>query len=85
MHRARTVHLFYFNNLPDPVVLLCCWPVRCLVAELVPHFTLHALRTAWYMLSLGQQLSSTMSLSSVRAGTTVFYNRSSANEHLATP
>ena len=50
----RTVHLFYLDNLPDPIVLLCCCPVRCRVAELVPHFTLHALRTALlYMLSLG--------------------------------
>ena len=53
MHRACTVHLFYLDNLPDPIVLLCCCPVRCHVAELVPYFTLHAVSTALYMLSLG--------------------------------
>ena len=46
MHRARTVQLFYSDDLPDTLFLLCCCPVRCCVAELVPHFTLHALRTA---------------------------------------
>ena len=53
MHRARAVHLFYFDSFPDPIVLLCGCPVRCRVAELVPHFTLHALRTALYKLSFG--------------------------------
>ena len=53
MHRARTVHLFYSDNLPDTILLLCCCPVRCRVAELVPYCTLHALRIALYMLSLG--------------------------------
>ena len=52
-HRARTVHLFYLDNLPDAIVLLCCCSLRCRVAEPVPHFTLHALRTALYMLFLG--------------------------------
>ena len=52
--RARTVHHFCLDNLLDAIVLLCCCPVRCRVVELVPHFTLHALRTALYMLSLGQ-------------------------------
>ena len=52
-HRARTVHLFYLDNIPDAIVLPCCCPVRRRVAELVPHFTLCALRTALYMLSLG--------------------------------
>ena len=41
-HRTHTVHLFYLYNLPNTIVLLCCCPVRCRVAELVPHFTLHA-------------------------------------------
>ena len=81
-HRARTVHLFYLDNLLDPVVFLCCCPVRCRVAELVPQFTLYAMRTALCMLSLGLLLISTMSLSWVRAGTHVFYNRSSANERV---
>ena len=52
------MHLFYLDNLPNTIVLLCCGPVRCRVAELVPHFTLHALRTALYMLfpwSIAQQ------------------------------
>ena len=53
-HGVRTVHLFYLDNLLDAIVLLCCCPVRCRVAELVPHFTLHALRTALYMLFLLQ-------------------------------
>ena len=53
MHYARTVHLFYFDNLPDATVLLCYCPERCRVAQLVPHFTLHAPRTALYMLFLG--------------------------------
>ena len=52
-HRARTVHLFYLDNLPNTIVLLCCCPVRCRVGELVPHFTPHALMTALYMLFLG--------------------------------
>ena len=52
-HRAHTVHLFYFDDLPSTIVLLSCCPGRCHVAELVPHFTLHALRTAMYMLFLG--------------------------------
>ena len=52
-HCARTVHLFHLDNLPDAIVLLCCCPVRCRVAELVPHFTLHALKIASYMLFLG--------------------------------
>ena len=47
---ARTMCLFYLDNLPDTIVLLCCCPVRCCAAELVPHFTLHALRSALYML-----------------------------------
>ena len=51
--RARTVRLFYLYNLPDTIVLLCCCPMRCCVAELVTHFTLHALRTALYMLIPG--------------------------------
>ena len=38
---ASTMHLFYSGNLPDTIVLLCCCPVRCRVAEPVPHFTLH--------------------------------------------
>ena len=42
------------GDLLDAIVLLCCCPVRCRVVELVPHFTLHALRTALYMLSLGR-------------------------------
>ena len=54
--------------------------MRCCVAELVPHFTPNALRTALCLLSFGLQLSNTMSLSWVRGGTLVFYNRSSANE-----
>ena len=41
---------FYSDDLPDTIVLLCCCPVRCCVAELVPRFTLHALRTALCML-----------------------------------
>ena len=52
-HRMRIMHLLYLDNLPDATVLLCCYPVRCRVAELVPHFILHALWTALYMLSLG--------------------------------
>ena len=40
-----TVHLVYLDNLPDAIVLLCCCPVRCCVAELVPHFNPKALRT----------------------------------------
>ena len=43
----------YLDNLPDTIVLLCCCPVRCCIAELVPHCTLHALRTALYMLFFG--------------------------------
>ena len=54
--RARCI---CFNNLPVTIVLICCRPVRCRVAELVPHFTLHTLRTALYMLSLGLKLSNT--------------------------
>ena len=56
--------------------------MRCEVAELVPHFTLHAQRTALYMLFPGLLLSNTISLSRARAGTPLFYNRSSANERL---
>ena len=52
-HRAPTVQFFYLDNLLDAMVLLCYCPVRCRVAELVPHFNLHALRTALYMLFLG--------------------------------
>ena len=48
----------------------------------MPYLTLHALRTALYMLSLGLYLSNTMSLSWVRADIPVFYNRSSANEQV---
>ena len=44
---------FISDNLPDTIVLLWCCPVRCYVAELVPHFTLHALRSALYMLFPG--------------------------------
>ena len=44
------------------------------------HFTLHALRTALYMLSLVEQLSNTMSLSSVRASTPIFYHRITATD-----
>ena len=43
-HRALFLHA---------IVLPCCCPVRCRVVELVPHFTLYALRTSLYMLSLG--------------------------------
>ena len=50
MHRARTMQLFYSDNLPDTIVLLCCCPVRCCVAELVPHVTPHALKTSLCML-----------------------------------
>jgi hypothetical protein len=39
---------------PGTIILPCCCPVRRRVAELVPHFTLHVLRTALYMLSLGR-------------------------------
>ena len=52
-HCVHTVHLFYLDNLRDAIVLLCCCPVRCRVAELVPRFSLHALRTALYMLFPG--------------------------------
>ena len=45
-HCARTVHLFHVGNLLDAIVLLHCCPVRCCVAELVPHFTLYELRIA---------------------------------------
>ena len=51
-HSACTLHLFYLDNLLDAIV--CRTAVRSRVAELVPYFTLHALRTALYMLSLGQ-------------------------------
>ena len=47
---AHTVRLFYFVNLLDTGVLLCCCLVRCCVAELAPHFTRHAPRTALYIL-----------------------------------
>ena len=40
MHRAP----FYLDSFPDTIVLLFCCPMSCRVAELVPHFTLHALR-----------------------------------------
>ena len=53
MHCACTVHLFYLDVFPDTIVLLCCCPVSCCVAAVVPHFTPNALRTALYMLSLG--------------------------------
>ena len=46
---VRAPCIFFFHNLPDPMVLLCSCPMRCLVAELVPDFTLHALRTRLYM------------------------------------
>ena len=59
----RNVHLFHSDNLRDTIVLLCCCLVKCCVAELVPHFTLHALRAALCMLFLGPLLSNTMSLS----------------------
>ena len=49
-HHARTVQLFYSDNLPDTIVLLCCCPTRCCVPELVPHVITHALRTAFCML-----------------------------------
>ena len=76
MRRARTVRLFDLDDLPDVIVLLCCCPVRSCEAEL------HALRTAWYMLSLGLLLSNTMSLSWVQAGTPVIYDHSRANERV---
>ena len=47
-HCARTVHLF-FHKSPDPIVLLVCYPLTCCVAELLPHFTLNAMRAALYM------------------------------------
>ena len=50
MHLVRTIRLFYLDNLPDTIVPLCCCPLRCCVPELVPHFTLHAPRTALCML-----------------------------------
>ena len=52
-HCVHTVHLFYLDNLCDPIVLLGCCPLRCCVAELVPHFMLDTLRVALYMSSLG--------------------------------
>ena len=53
MHRACNVHFFCLDNLPDTIVVLCCCPVRCCIAELVPHLTLQALSTALHMLFLG--------------------------------
>ena len=50
---VRAVRLFYLDNLPNAIVLLCRCPMGCGVAELVPHFTLHALTTELYMLFLG--------------------------------
>ena len=47
-----------------------------------PCMPLHALRSALYMLSVGLYLSNTMSLSWVRAGTPVFYNRGTADEEI---
>ena len=47
------MHLFYSDNFLDAIVLLCCCLMKCRVAELVPHFTLHALRIAFSMLFLG--------------------------------
>ena len=44
---------FYLDDIPNTIVWLCSCTVRCCVAELVPHFTLHAMRTALYMLFLG--------------------------------
>ena len=49
-------------------MLLSCWA------------TLNALRAAWYMLSLGQELSNMMLLCRVRP--CVFYHCSSANEQV---
>ena len=50
----RDIFLQFLPILQPPCfVLLCCCLVRCRVAQLVPHFTLYALRTALYMLSLG--------------------------------
>ena len=40
----RTVHRFYLDNVRETIVLLCWCPVRCCFAELVPDFTLSALR-----------------------------------------
>ena len=67
---------------------LFCWvtaPMRCRVAELVPHFTLNALRAALYIVSLGLQVSNTTSLSGVQAGACVCHHSSSANERVWAP
>ena len=53
MHHTLIMHLFYLDNLPNPIVLLGCSPLRCFVAKLVPHFTLNTLRVALCMYSLG--------------------------------
>ena len=42
VHHACNMHLFHLANLGATIVLLCSRPVRCYVAELVPHFTLNA-------------------------------------------
>ena len=49
MHRARTVHPFNLDNLPEAIVLLFCCPMRCRVAELVPHFTPYANKVEGYV------------------------------------
>ena len=36
----RTLYVSYVDNLPSPIVLLGCCPLRCCVAELAPRFTL---------------------------------------------
>ena len=51
-HHACTVHLFYLDDLLVLIVLLGCCPLRCCVAELVPHFTVNTVIFALYMLCL---------------------------------
>ena len=50
--RVRTMQFFYLDILPNAIVLRCFCPMRCRVAELVPHFTSYAPRTALYVLPL---------------------------------
>ena len=78
-HRARTVHLFYLDNLRDAIVLLCCCPVRSVLLSWSP---ISPCMPSGLHCTCYSSVYSPASLSWVCAGTPVFYNRGNANERV---
>ena len=83
-HRASFLLFITFHFL-DVIVLLCCCPVRCHVAELVPQFTLQACPEDCIVHAIPWSIVQQHNVFVlVRAGTPVFYNHGSAKEQVPT-